>query len=117
MVTEQRRAAAADEDWRRQIAEGTDWANPDKLNEHYKRHGGDFGATSEEEYAEMAHEFWENRERIHILIKDDDVEGKVRVYDPETNTFGSYTKDGRTLTFYKPPEGKPYFDRQHGVLR
>ena len=114
---QRRAAAAAGEDWRREVAERTDWVDPNSLNEHYRKHGADFGAESEEEYAEMAHEFWENRERIHVLIKDDDVEGKVRIYDPETNTFGVYTKEGKSINLYKPTEGKPYFDGQPGVLR
>jgi hypothetical protein len=28
--------------------------------------------------------------------------GTIRVYDPKTNTFGSYAADGGTRTFYKP---------------
>lgn len=114
---QQRRAAAADEDWRGEIAEDTDWVDPNSLPGHFSDHGADFGAQSEEEYAEMAHEFWENRERIHVLIKDDDVAERIRVYDPETNTFGVYTKDGKTISFYKPTDGKQHFDNQDGVLR
>ena len=29
-------------------------------------------------------------------------DGTIRVYDPTTNTFGSYTASGATRTFYKP---------------
>ncbi|MFD4785079.1 hypothetical protein ACFWNH_29075 [Rhodococcus qingshengii] len=114
---EQRKAAASatDEDWRREVAERTDWVDPNSLPGHFSDHGADFGAESEEEYAEMAHEFWERRNEL--LVKDDDVAGKVRVYDPETNTFGVYTKDGKTINLYKPTDGKAYWDRQKGVLR
>ncbi|CAB4243600.1 Pyocin large subunit-like protein (fragment) [Methylacidimicrobium sp. AP8] len=48
-----------------------------------------------------------------------DSEGVIRIYDPATNTFGSYNADGTTRTFYKPYGGEPkkaqaYFDRQPG---
>lgn len=43
-----------------------------------------------------------------------DKNGTTRVYDPETNSFGSYNKDGSTKTFYKPKAGQEYFDRQPG---
>lgn len=64
----------------------------------------------------MAPEFWENRERIHMLIKDDGA-GNIRVYAPETNTFGVYTKHGKSINLYKPTDGKRHFDGQPGVLR
>lgn len=43
-----------------------------------------------------------------------DMDGIIRVYDPETNTFGSYNSDGTTRTFFKPRGGQKYFDNQPG---
>ena len=40
-----------------------------------------------------------------------DSDGTIHMYDPETNTFGSYNKDTTTRTFYKPYQAD-YFSRQ-----
>jgi hypothetical protein len=79
------------------------WGNSKTLAEHYKEHGRDFGAESEEQYAKMANNFLKaagNREPgIEVKI---DKDGIIRVYEPATNTFGSYNRDGTTKTFFKP---------------
>ena len=112
---EQRKAAAADEDWRRQVAERTDWVDPNSLPGHFSDHGAEFGAQSEEEYAEMAQQF--RKRENELPVKDDVINRRVRIYDPETNTLGVYTEDGKTISFYKPTGGKAHWDGQKGVLR
>lgn len=112
---EQRKAAAAGEDWRREIAEDTDWVDPNTLEDHYERHGGDFGAESEEDYAQQAHEFYGNKDILPT--KYDSPAGKVRIYDPETNTLGVYTNDGKSISFYKPTGGQAHWDTQDGEYR
>ncbi|MFZ5985981.1 MAG: hypothetical protein ACOYWZ_02525, partial [Bacillota bacterium] len=51
------------------------------------------------------------KEKLPTKIGDD---GSIRVYEPKTNTFGSYNPDGTTRTFYKPPQGQKYWERQQG---
>ncbi len=36
---------------------------------------------------------------------------KTAIYDPESNTFGSYNADGSTRTFFKPTSSK-YFQKE-----
>lgn len=38
------------------------------------------------------------------------------MYDPSTNTFGSFNSDGKTKTYFKPPAGVNYWLRQEGTL-
>ncbi|HXT08144.1 MAG TPA: hypothetical protein VN715_14540 [Roseiarcus sp.] len=40
-------------------------------------------------------------------------DGSEYIYEPKTNTFGMYTIDGKTITFYKPTS-KNYFNDQPG---
>lgn len=87
------------------------WGNPDTLDDHYERHGEDVGASYAEDYAEKAHDFYENRDNYQVKV---DEEGTIRVYDPKTNTFGSYNPDGSTKTYFKPTGGQNYFDKQPG---
>ena len=38
------------------------WEKPETLAGHYAEHGEGVGATSKEEYAKMAHEFYLNKD-------------------------------------------------------
>lgn len=90
------------------------WGNPKTLQRHFKDHGADFGARTEDEYATMANDFFNNGKRYETKIDDS---GVIRIYDPKTNTFGSYNPDGTTRTFYKPTAGVDYWKRQPGIER
>jgi hypothetical protein len=76
------------------------WGNPSTLADHFERHGGDFGAPSAETYTRLADDFFESRGLY--LTKVDPNTGTIRVWDPASNTFGSYSASGATRTFYKP---------------
>ncbi|MDO8473574.1 MAG: hypothetical protein Q7T05_07140 [Dehalococcoidia bacterium] len=77
------------------------WGLPGTLAEHFGEHGADFGARNADEYAQMASDFLKRSQADKLPTKID-ANGTIRVYDPETNTFGSYNPDGTTKTFYKP---------------
>jgi pyocin large subunit-like protein len=96
------------------------WGNPSTLDDHFDRHGGDFGATSAHDYARMASAFLQRALREGLPTKVDS-RGVIRVYDPRTNTFASYNPDGTTKTFYKPdpaqhgyPTNMDYWNNQQG---
>jgi len=80
------------------------WGRPDTLSDHYARHGGDFGAKSEADYARQASQFLRNSGKNNYSVKVDN-NGVIRIYDPKTNTFGSYNANGTTRTFYKLDPG------------
>ncbi|MBL8838255.1 MAG: hypothetical protein JNL66_18540, partial [Alphaproteobacteria bacterium] len=99
------------------------WSEPATLTEHFTRHGSDFGAIDEDHYARMAREFY-NRARWdrNIRCKVDEA-GVIRIYEPSTNTLGSYDPEGRTLTFFRPdpllhrrPTNMHYWNEQPGRL-
>lgn len=100
------------------------WGNPSTLQDHYNRHGPDFGATSPTDYAAKAQAFLQRAyQDWTIQIKEACQGGPIRIYDSMTNTFGAYNQDGTTRTFFKPdpvlsghPTGQDYFDYQHGYL-
>jgi hypothetical protein len=89
------------------------WGNPSTLEDHFLRHGADFGATSAEQYAQDASTFFQQALQDGYPIKVDS-DGVIRVYDPEMNTLGSYNSNGTTRTFFKPPAGPAYWARQPG---
>lgn len=88
------------------------FGNAAKLEDHFVRHGADFGATSAEDYAGRASEFLQRSQRGGLPTKIDE-EGVIRAYDPKTNSFGAYNANGTTRTFFKP-RSPTYFQRQPG---
>jgi hypothetical protein len=90
------------------------WGNYATLPDHFARHGADFHAKDEEDYARMA---WEFRQRAIAegLPAKLDEERVLRVYDPQTGAFAAYNHNGTTKTFFKPGS-RDYFERQPGRL-
>ncbi len=87
------------------------WGDPDTLNDHFERHGNDFGAESPQDYAAQANDFYQRAQDEGLpMVQGSD--GVTRAYDPDTNTFGSYNSDGTTKTFFQPDDGEPYFQGQ-----
>jgi len=90
------------------------WGDLASLPDHFHRHGKDFGATSEDDYARKSWEFLQRAIAEGLPAKMDDAEGTLRVWDPKTHTFGAYRRDHKARTFFKP-ESASYFDRQPGA--
>jgi len=96
------------------------WGRQDTLDDHYERHGADFGATSQDEYAHQASDFLQRSQREQLDTKIDD-RGAIRIYDQNTNEFGSYNADGTTRTYFAPDPAEhglatnaDYWDGQKG---
>ena len=85
-----------------ELPAATTWGRADSLADHFARHGGDFGAATEAQYAEDASGFFQQGLRDGLPTKINPKDGSIRIYDPESNTFGSYNANGTTRTFYKP---------------
>jgi RHS repeat-associated protein len=91
---------------------GANWGNPASLADHFARRGKDFGASSADQYAQMARDFL-GRAKSDGLPTKVDADGVTRVFDPASNTFGAYNSDGSTRTFFKP-SSSTYWERQPG---
>ncbi|MGH9320413.1 MAG: hypothetical protein ACRD3V_11095, partial [Vicinamibacteria bacterium] len=92
---------------------GARWGKPGMLSDHFARHGADFGAKSADDYARMADDFFEQSQKAGLPTKIGP-DGTIRVYDPASNTFGSFNPNGTTKKFFKPSGGQAYWDRQPG---
>ena len=88
------------------------WANWPSLPDHFARHGGDFHAQDQDEYARMSWEFLQRAKSEGLPAKVDE-EGVLRVFDIKSGTFASYNRNGTTKTFFKPGS-YGYFERQPG---
>lgn len=88
------------------------WGNISSLQDHFDRHGGDFGAKSPDDYAAQAWRFRERAasERLQMKL---DTDGTVRVFDPKTRAFAAYNRDGTAKTYFRP-DNPSYWQRQPG---
>jgi hypothetical protein len=82
-----------------------------RLDEHYEKHGAEFGRITKQDYLRQAQ-----------LLRDATVGGPVletvradRVttrYDRETGAFIAFNPNGTIRTFFKPNDGERYYRRQ-----
>lgn len=81
------------------------------LEEHFQKHGDEFGSITEAQYLRLAQE-----------LRDADVGGSVREtvrsdgvvtrFDTRTGGFIAFHEDKSIRTFFKPNDGLRYFERQ-----
>lgn len=89
-------------------AEEHSWTKRKRLKYHYDKHGKDFNSSSSSDYASQAEKFKQSAAKKNVpSFKDKN--GLTKIYDPKTNTYGSYDTNGKTKTFFKPKDGAKYF--------
>jgi pyocin large subunit-like protein len=87
------------------------FADERRLDEHYKKHGAEFGKITKLDYLHQAQ-----------LLRDTAVGGPVLEtvrrdgvttrFDRQTGAFVAFNRDGTIRTFFKPNEGERYYRRQ-----
>ena len=82
-----------------------------RLDEHYAKHGGEFGRISKQDYLRQAQLLRDAPAGGPILetVRGD---GVTTRFDRQTGAFGAYNRDGTIRTFFKPNDGERYFRRQ-----
>ena len=87
------------------------FVNERRLDEHYDKHGPEFGRITKQDYLRQAQ-----------LLRDATVGGPVLEtvrrdgvttrFDRQTGAFIAYNADGTIRTFFKPNDGERYYRRQ-----
>ena len=86
---------------------------PRRLDEHYAKHGGEFGSVSRDEYLRRAQVLRDGPSGgavLEIVRRD----GTVTRFDRTTGAFIAFASDGVIRTFFRPNDGEQYFRRQAG---
>lgn len=93
------------------LAEGPGFRSKRLFEEHYAKHGREFGNISPEEYLHRAQALRDAPVGGPILeaIKPG---GIVTRFDRRTGAFGAYNADRTIRTFFIPNDGERYFHRQ-----
>ncbi len=81
------------------------------LDEHYQKHGREFGSISQEEYLQQAQTLRDSPAGGDILeaVRND---GVTTRFDRKAGTFLAFNPDFTIRTCFKPNDGERYFKRQ-----
>lgn len=89
--------------------QGLCFRNEKLLEEHYEKHGIEMGFSSSQEYERAAAAVVSSPDALHKLEKEDNDDV---YYLESTNEFVIVSTDGYIRTYFKPNDGKDYFDKQ-----
>jgi pyocin large subunit-like protein len=93
------------------MAAGPGFRSAQQFNEHYEKHGREFGSITPADYLRLAQELRDAPVGGPILeaIKPG---GVISRFDRRTGAFGAYNRDRTIRTFFLPNDGERYFVRQ-----
>jgi hypothetical protein len=83
-----------------------------QLEEHFDKHGGEFGRITIEQYLQRAQTLRDAPVGGSIVERVRPSDGVITRFDRKTGAFGAYNSDGTIRTFFKPDDGEAYFNRQ-----
>jgi pyocin large subunit-like protein len=93
------------------VASGPEFRSRRLFEEHYSKHGHEFGNISRQEYLERAQALRDAPVGGPILqaVTPD---GIISRFDRRSGAFGAYNPDRTIRTFFIPNAGERYFHRQ-----
>ncbi len=92
-------------------AEGPGFRSRTQFDEHYRKHGSEFGRVSPREYLRLAQELRDARPGGPVL-EASRPDGTFSRFDRRKGYFGAYNRDHTIRTFFIPNDGERYFRRQ-----
>jgi pyocin large subunit-like protein len=93
------------------LAGGRGFRTRHLLEEHFARHGHEFGAITQEQYLRYAQQLRDARPGKNILESRRADQGGAK-FDRRRGWFVAYDGDGTIRTFFIPNDGIRYFERQ-----
>lgn len=92
------------------LASGPGFRTEHLLEDHFAKYGHEFGSISRQQYLRLAQQLRDSRAGRYIL-ESKRPDGLIK-FDRRHGYFGSYEPDGTIRTFFIPPDGVRYFERQ-----
>jgi pyocin large subunit-like protein len=86
------------------------------LEEHYQKHGREFGSISQAEYLQQAQTL-RDRATGSDILEAGRADGVTTRFDRQAGTFLAFNADLTIRTFFKPNDGERYFKRQQNRER
>ncbi|MCX6620157.1 MAG: hypothetical protein NTY38_03595 [Acidobacteria bacterium] len=92
-------------------AAGPGFRGRQQFDEHYRKHGSEFGNIGKAEYLRLAQDLRDAPSGPAIL-REVRPDGVMTRFDRKHGWFGAYNRDGTIRTFFIPNDGERYFHRQ-----
>jgi len=93
------------------LASGPGFRSRAQLDEHFSKHGSEFGRISEQEYLRLAQDLRDASPSPSIL-ESRRPNGEFSRFDRRHGYFGAFNPDRTIRTFFIPNDGERYFYRQ-----
>ncbi len=93
------------------FAQGPGFRTPGLLNEHFLKHGPEFGHITKLEYLRLAQQLRDAPVGGPIL-ESRRPDGEFSRFDRRHGYFGAFNPDHTIRTFFIPNDGERYYDRQ-----
>jgi pyocin large subunit-like protein len=93
------------------LADGPGFRSRSTFDEHYQKHGREFGNISQQEYLRLAQTLRDALPGGPIL-EAAKPGGVITRFDRRSRAFGAYNADRTIRTFFIPNDGERYFQRQ-----
>nr|AIA14214.1 hypothetical protein [uncultured bacterium] len=87
------------------------FSSPQKLQEHFDKHGAEFGNITIDEYLRQAQAL-RDRPLDPDILEITRADGVITRFDRKGGAFLAFNSDRIIRTFFKPNEGEAYFRRQ-----
>lgn len=92
-------------------AAGPGFRSKRQYDDHFDKHGAEFGKVTKEQYLQMAQDFRDAKKSPEILeIARQD--GVITRFHKKKGWFLAFNKDRTIRTFFIPNDGERYFQRQ-----
>lgn len=92
-------------------AGGPGFRSKKQFQEHYAKHGQEFGDVTAEQYLALAQQLRDTPKGVNIL-EDVRADGVITKFDRQQGYFGAYNPDRTIRTFFIPNRGEEYYRRQ-----
>ncbi len=109
--TETRVSAAGEPAETRGWGTSVGFADARRLEQHFEKHGGEFGRITKQDYlrqAQLLRDAKVSGPIIEVVRRD----GVTTRFDRQTGAFIAFNPNGVIRTFFKPNDGERYFRRQ-----
>jgi hypothetical protein len=82
-----------------------------RLDEHYAKHGAEFGRITRQDYLHQA-QLLRDAAVGGPVLQTVRADGVTTRYDRQTGAFIAFNRNGTIRTFFKPHDGERYYRRQ-----
>lgn len=93
------------------LGAGPSFRSPRTLDEHFRKHGHEFGSISKADYLRLAQELRDMPAGGPVL-EARRPDGVITRFHRQNGWFGAYDPDKTIRTFFIPAAGESYFRRQ-----